>query len=75
MVELGLPLGRKTPPPPDVPYAVITEDGVRERYGCDVATWCLDYHAETVYLFKLNRALNGRDRESFADWRLVKLNH
>ncbi len=74
VVELGLPPGRQTPPPPDVPYAVITEDGVRERYGCDVATWCRDYHAEMVFQFKLNRALTGRDQASFEDWTLVKLN-
>lgn len=74
VVELGLPLGSKAGPPPDVEYAVVTEAGLQTRYGVDLAGWCRTNQAKVVYQHQVNRALTGREQAAFDTWTLVKFN-
>ena len=74
IVELGLPLGGKAGPPPDLHYAVVTEAGLQARYGADLETWCRATQAEVVFQFEVNRALTGHEPGQFSFWALVKFN-
>jgi hypothetical protein len=74
IVELGLPVGSKAGPPPDLHYAVVTEAGLKARYGADLETWCRATHAQVVYQLQVNRALTGRDPADLSFWTLVRIN-
>ena len=74
VVEMGLPLGCKAPPPPDVHYAVLTDAGVQTRYGMDLKTWCRATQAEVIFQLQVNRALTGHDPADLSFWTLVKFN-
>jgi hypothetical protein len=74
VVELGLPLGGKAGPPPDVHYAVVTEAGLQTRYGADLEAWCRATRGEVVFQLKVNQALTGHDPAALSLWTLVKFN-
>jgi hypothetical protein len=71
VTELGLPLGRNTRPPADLDYAVITERGLRERYGLDMDVWCNSAGANVVFEMKRNAELEG-ETAKYDSWYLVK---
>jgi hypothetical protein len=71
VVELGLPLGSKTPPPSDLNYAVVTEKGLRSRYGLDVNAWCAAFKAKIIFEMPRNVALEGAT-PNYEAWYLVR---
>ena len=75
IVELGLPLGAKTPPPSDLEYAVVTANGLQSRYGMGLAGWLNFYHAEIVFEMKRNTSLATTDMTSYDTWYLVRFRH
>jgi hypothetical protein len=72
IVELGLPLGSKAKPPGDLDYAVVTENGIKQRYDMDLKSWCEWAGAEIVFEMKRNIALAGAVPK-YDSWYLVKL--
>jgi hypothetical protein len=73
IVELGLPLGRHTPPPADLNYAVVTPRGLKDRYGMDVESWCTNLHGQIVFEMKRDTALDAHTSAKYESWYLVKL--
>jgi hypothetical protein len=71
VMELGLPLGRKTMPPVDLDYAVVTERGLRQRYDLDVDAWCELAKAKIVFEMERNASLEGATAK-YESWYLVK---
>jgi hypothetical protein len=74
VIELGLPVGSKAGPPPDLHYAVVTEAGLQPRYGADLETWCRATRAQVIFQLQVNEALTGHDLPDLSFWTLVKLN-
>ena len=69
--EIGLPLHRQTPPPAGLKYAVITGNGLHERYRMDVKTWCDAMKAKVI--FELPRNISLVSGEPQIDiWYLVE---
>ena len=75
VVELGLPLGAKTPPPADLEYAVVTANGLQGRYGMSLKDWLNLYHAEIVYELKRSVSLVSSDPATYDSWYLVRFRH
>jgi hypothetical protein len=74
IVELGLPLGSNRLPPPDVPYAVVTDGGLQARYQMDLKTWLDRVGGEVLFTFSRNTALDAHSASQYVSWYLVKLN-
>jgi hypothetical protein len=74
VIELGLPVGSKAGPPPDLLYSVVTEAGLQTRYGADLETWCRATQAEVIFQLRVNQALTGHDPADLSTWTLVKFN-
>ena len=72
IVELGLPLGSKLRPPVDLEYAVVTERGLRERYGMGLAEWLGFARAQIIFEMKRNTSLVASDLNSYEVWYLVR---
>jgi hypothetical protein len=75
VVELGLPLGAKTPPPADLEYAVVTAGGLQSRYGMSLKDWLIFYHAEIIYEMKRSISLVSSDPANYDSWYLVRFRH
>lgn len=75
IVELGLPLGAKPPPPADLEYAVVTANGLQSRYGMSLADWLNFYHAEIIFKMKRSISLVSSDPASYDSWYLVRFRH
>lgn len=74
IVKLGLPAGPPDPlPPADLKYAVITERGINERYGCSLAAWLAAVNGQIIYQYSCNKALTADSVPSYETWYLVKL--
>ena len=73
VIELGLPLGSKAPPPADLQYAVVDQRGLKERYDLDLKSWCEQVGAEVIYEMNYNSALDGHTAAHYESWYLVKL--
>ena len=71
IVELGLPPGTKVRPPADLKYAVVTERGLRERYGMNLPAWLDFARAQIIFEMKRNTSLTGSD-PAYESWYLVK---
>lgn len=74
IVEVGLPLGSKTLPPPHLTYVVITDRGLTDRYGCDLATWLKQTSGTVVFEYRRNIMLDAHSAPQFESWFIVKLN-
>lgn len=74
VVELGLPLGAKTPPPADLDYAVVTARGLQTRYGLDLPAWLALNRAELVFELKRNTSLTSAN-PAYESWYLVRFRH
>ena len=72
VMELGLPLGCKTPPAADLEYAVVTAYGVQVRYGMNLADWLNLYHAEIIFEMKRHVSLVASDMNPVDTWYLVR---
>ena len=72
VVELGLPLGCKLPPPADLEYAVVTAKGLRARYGLGLTDWLNFYHAEIIFELKRHVSLVASNMTDFDTWYLVR---
>ena len=70
--ELGLPLGSRNKPPADLRYAVVTDDGLQQRYQMDLKTWCEYTHAEVVFEMKRDRTLDAHTAPVYESWYLVR---
>ena len=75
IVELGLPLGVKTPPAADLEYAVVMANELQCRYGLGLADWLNFYHAEIVFEMKRSISLVSSDPASYDSWYLVRFRH
>ena len=75
VVELGLPLGTKNPPPADLAYAVVTANGLQSRYGMSLADWLNFYHAEIIFEMKRSVSLVSSDPATYDSWYLVRFRH
>jgi hypothetical protein len=71
VVELGLPPGSRATPPGDLDYAVVTENGIKQRYDMDLKPWCEWAGAEIVFEMKRNNALLGAVPK-YDSWYLVR---
>ena len=75
VVELGLPLGAKPPPPTDLEYAVVTANGLQSRYGQSLQDWLNLYHAEIIFEMKRSISLVSSDPATYDSWYLVRFRH
>jgi hypothetical protein len=75
VVELGLPLDAKTPPPADLEYAVVTAGGLQSRYGMSLKDWLNFSHAEIIYEMKRSISLVSSDPANYDSWYLVRFRH
>jgi len=73
VVELGLPLGGLSFPPPDLKYAVVTERGLQERYQLDLQTWLARAAGDIILTYPLNVNLESHSAPKYESWYLVKL--
>ena len=71
VVELGLPLGGKSPPPADLKYAVVTGSGLRQRYDMDLKAWCEFAKAKVIFEMQRNISLEGAVA-NYDSWYLVQ---
>lgn len=72
VVELGLPLGSKKLPPPDIQYAVATANGLKERYQMSLAEWLAATQGEVVYEMPRNISLVSSDPAAHDTWYLIR---
>jgi hypothetical protein len=73
VVELGLPLGSKTPPPPDIKYVVATAGGLKERYQTNLADWLAAVRGEVVFEMPRSISLVSSEPAQFDIWYLVRI--
>ena len=71
-VELGLPLGSRTPPPADLAYAVVTAKGLQQRYAMSLADWLDLYQAKVVFEMPRHTSLVAADMTTADTWYLVR---
>ncbi len=71
VVELGLSLGAKPPPPAGLEYAVVTVRGLQERYGMSLPAWLEFARAEIVFEMERNTSLTGT-HPAYEIWYLVR---
>ena len=75
VVELGLPPGLHAPlPPQDLPYAVVTERGLTERYGFGLAEWLWRTGGTVAFEYPRNVMLDAHSPPKYESWFIVKLN-
>jgi hypothetical protein len=75
VVELGLPLGSHRPPPPDLAYAVVNENGLQARYGQTLPDWLAATRAKVIYELHRNPSLVYSDSATYDRWYLVCFDH
>jgi hypothetical protein len=72
VMELGLPLGSHSIPPADVPYAVVTERGLQQRYDMDLKTWLNFTGGHVVFEQQRDTSLVAHSEQSYDTWYLVE---
>ena len=75
IVELGLPLGAQTRPPADLEYAVVTGQGLKNRYGMSLPDWLDFARAEIIFEMQRNVSLTSTDPAVYDSWYLVRFRH
>jgi hypothetical protein len=71
IVELGLPVGSKSPVPPGLEYTVVNAEGIWERYQMKLDEWLALNHGKTI--FEMSRNINLTSSETqYESWYLVK---
>jgi hypothetical protein len=70
--ELGLPLGTDSLPPPDLKYAVVTARGIQERYHSTLPSWLALTHAQVIFEYPRNNALDSHTASQYESWFLVR---
>jgi hypothetical protein len=74
IVELGLPLGPRAPmPPPDLEYAVVTDNGLLERYNLSLEQWLAATQGHVVFEYSHNTELESHSAPTYEIMYLVKL--
>ena len=73
IVELGLPLGSNTLPPPDLSYAVVTRRGLQTRYHLDLDAWLARVGGQVIFEHPRNITLDAHTPAKYESWYLVKL--
>ena len=74
IVELGLPPGPHAPlPPPDLEYAVVTDNGLSERYNLSLEEWLAATHGHVVFEYYHNTELDAHNAPTYEIVYLVKL--
>jgi hypothetical protein len=73
ILELGLPLFHHSPPPSGLKYAVVTNDGLMQRYGIDLPSWLDEVHGRVIFHCSVNAALSVHDPTRLETWCLVEL--
>jgi hypothetical protein len=53
-------------------YAVVTANGLHDRYGMSLADWQNLYHAEIIYELKRSISLVSSDPATYDSWYLVR---
>jgi hypothetical protein len=72
LLELGLPLRSHRPPPADLAYAVVNDNGLRDRYDQTLAEWLAATHGTVVFAFDRNNSLTSSDPARYDHWYLVR---
>jgi hypothetical protein len=70
--ELGLPLGSHRPPPPDIQYAVVNENGLQARYGQTLPAWLAATHGEVIAELDRSPSLVASGPVKYDRWYLVR---
>ena len=70
--EIGLPLGTRPPPPPDMKYAVVTDRGLQDRYAMTLPAWLAYTHGELVFKYGKNTRLDAHSNPDYEAWYLVQ---
>lgn len=73
IVELGLPIGSHAMPPAGLKYAIVTDQGLKQRYGTDLQTWLGLVHGRVIFQCSRNVALSVREETQMETWYLVQL--